>query len=234
MDKQVSALKQTAPQYSFSKTEKMKGWESSVPGPGTYKKPSALGEQTDSSKMTQPKYRFGSTTRDQQAKVFLTSTHIKEQMGTMGAAPGSYVPAEALGMQASSLRRSSPSFSMPRTEKLKDDYEKMRRSLPAVGQYETWGSIGKQSLSGSKTLPAYAFGSSSWDKEEKRFLTVGHANRTLLGTSTSNYDHQRDNNFSSIGRQSTSHRENSATHKFGTGPKMIFKTNDTPGPGAYD
>jgi hypothetical protein len=153
-------------------------------------------------------------------------------MGTQGAPPGSYQLPDSLGAQASSLKRSSPSFSMPRVQRLRNDYEKLSKSMPSVGQYEVRVSIGKQALSGSKTLPSYAFGSSTWEKEGKRFLTLGHANKTLLGTaSPGNYDHQHSNNFSSIGVQGLSHRHSSPTHRFGTGPKLIFKPNDTPGPG---
>jgi hypothetical protein len=48
------------------------------------------------------------------------------------------------------------------------------QDLPPVGRYETWHAIGKQPLSNFKTLPAFGFGSSSFDKESKRFLTLDH------------------------------------------------------------
>ena len=75
------------------------------------------------------------------------------------------------------------------------------QELPPVGKYETWHSIGKQPLSGFKTLPAYGFGSSSWDAESKRYLSSGHA-KELQGTaSPSNYEHQHNLNLSAFGKQ---------------------------------
>lgn len=50
-----------------------------------------------------------------------------------------------------------------------------KQALPPVGKYEVFHALGKQPLSTFKTLPAYGFGrSSSWDSQEKRFLTQGH------------------------------------------------------------
>ena len=71
-----------------------------------------------------------------------------------------------------------------------------------MGKYETWASIGKQPLSAFKTLPAYGFGSSSWDgAESKRYLSSGHTKELQGMASPSNYEHQNNLNLSAFGKQ---------------------------------
>jgi Sperm-tail PG-rich repeat len=95
--------------------------------------------------------------------------------------------------------------------------------------------IGKQTLSLSKTVPAYGFGSSTRDKEENRFLTSAHTVRTRKGTeSPANYGHQQQHTLSSFGKQTLASRQSTPSYGFGSAPRLVFKTSATPGPGAYD
>jgi hypothetical protein len=60
-------------------------------------------------------------------------------------------------------------------------------------------------------LPAraqsWAFGSSTWGNEERRFLSPGHSVRDRTGTfSPANYDHQDGRNLTSFGQQALSSR----------------------------
>ncbi|KAG2442804.1 hypothetical protein HXX76_002883 [Chlamydomonas incerta] len=106
--------------------------------------------------------------------------------------------------------------------------------MPAVGQYETWASIGKQTLSPSKTMPAYGFGSSSREKEGQRFMSSTHA-KTLRGSfSPPNYNHQQPENTTGFGKQKLSRNTNVPAYGFGSQPRLQFKTSTTPGPGAYE
>lgn len=83
-------------------------------------------------------------------------------------------------------------------------------------------------------MPAYKFGSSERGGESLRFITPGHS-QMLKGTaSPSNYDHQTAGNTSSFGRQALSRAATVPAFGFGSAPKGIFKTGDTPGPGSYD
>jgi hypothetical protein len=88
--------------------------------------------------------------------------------------------------------------------------------------------IGKQPLSLSRTMPAYGFGSSDRDKESARFVSSQHA-KVLRGSfSPNNYDRQQQTNLTSFGKQSLSVRTNVPAHVFGSQPRMVFKTSQTP------
>lgn len=88
--------------------------------------------------------------------------------------------------------------------------------------------IGKQTLSMSRTMPAYGFGSSDRDKESTRFVTSQHA-KVLQGSfSPNNYDRQQPNNITSFGKQSLSVRQNLPAYGFGSQPRLVFKTSQTP------
>eukprot|EP00798_Chlamydomonas_sp_ICE-L_P013956 gene13956-19894_t len=118
MATQADAMKETAPQYSFSKTDRLKSSDSWVPGPGSYVRPASMGAQVASQKVNSPNIRFSTTTRDQQGKRFISSEHVSTIKGTFGAPPGAYQYTDSIGLQPSSLRRSSPAFSIPRVERL--------------------------------------------------------------------------------------------------------------------
>mmetsp|Transcript_5107 Transcript_5107/g.11114 ORF Transcript_5107/g.11114 Transcript_5107/m.11114 type:complete len:318 (-) Transcript_5107:859-1812(-) len=234
IDKQVEALKLTAPSYSFAKTDRMKVPGNDLPGPGSYAKTQAIGQQPESPKLTYPKFSFSHTTRDQAHKVFLTPNHIKEQKGTLGPDPGHYSQGSAIGMQSSSMRRSAPAFSWGKTHRLQEAMEQTTKTLPPVGSYETWHALGKQPLSKFKTMPACSFGNSTWDKEQARFLTLSHSRLQQGTASPPNYEHQTQNTITSFGKQTLSKRQHSPSHRFSSAPRMVFKTSNTPGPGAYD
>jgi hypothetical protein len=97
----------------------------------------------------------------QALRTFTSPKHVTHQLGTSGPDPGHYALPSAIGPQPSSMRHSAPAFSLPKVDKLKDEYERLSKTLPAPGSYESWKSLGKQSLSQSKTMPSHAFGSST-------------------------------------------------------------------------
>lgn len=232
---QVEASKTTAPKYGFGTLEKMKVRIPDNPAPGTYETPSAFGEQFTSPKRSSPRAKFLHTGRDEFSKQYVSSDQMRaERLCTLAPPVGTYQVEGAVGKQSLSPKRTAPSYSLPRSEKLKAEYERIAASLPPSTKYETWQSFGKQPLSPHKTAPNHAFGSSSWDKEDKRFITGAHT-RALLGTfSPNNFDHQSDNTISGFGKQSLSSKSTPPTFGFGSTAKMIFKTSGTPGPGAYE
>lgn len=236
LEKQVDARKQSAPCFSFSHTDRMKETTTNTSlGPGLYRTITALGEQPLSPNRSPERIKFASScTREQAQKVFLSVKHVSHQKGTQGPPPGTYTIPGAMGAQLASNKPSSPAFSLSRTDRLKSKYEELSKTLPSVGQYDTWNSLGKQTLSPNKTLPAYGFGSSDRDRESRRFVSPNHV-AALRGTaSPSNYDHQTSETTTSFGRQALSRQQNVPSYGFGSAPKATFKVTDTPGPGSYD
>ena len=98
--------------------------------------------------------------------------------------------------------------------------------------------IGKQTQSLHETLPTAKFGSSTRDKDSSRFLSSAHAAKTRKGTQGPDgdkmYAHQNPAQLTSFGKQQLANRNSSPSHRFSSGPQRVFKTSDTPGPGAYD
>ncbi|GLC35751.1 hypothetical protein PLESTM_000361800 [Pleodorina starrii] len=120
LEPQAEARKQTAASYSFPHTARLKPTPSTTPGPGIYQPVvSAIGEQAASPNRSPSRVRFGSGTREQAQKVFLSSRHVEQQRGTMGSPPGSYTVPGAMGYQITSSKTNSPAFSLPRTDRLK-------------------------------------------------------------------------------------------------------------------
>lgn len=232
MDHQPEALKIDAPRYTFGQRTPLP-YKPPAPPVGTYNLPGSIGPQAESRCRSPSKAPFGTSTRDHAERTYTSNRFLSTKLGTAGADPGNYALPGAVGPQPSSLRRSSPAFSLPRTDRMKSEYDRMASSLPPPTQHSAWTSLGKQPLSLSRTMPAWGFGRSTWDREEKRYLTQGHTRELRGSASPANYDHQNPSMVTSFGRQVLSSKESPAGTTFGTAPKMVFKVNDTPGPGHY-
>ncbi|KAG2450076.1 hypothetical protein HYH02_000180 [Chlamydomonas schloesseri] len=232
--KQPEASKQTAPSYTLSRAPRLKETISTTPGPGNYEAGlSSVGPRQPLSPNRSPqRVNFGSSTREQSSKLFMSSRHVADKRGTQGPPPGSYELPGALGPQVT--KPSSPSFSLHRTNRLREKYDQLSKTMPAVGQYETWNSIGKQTLSLSKTMPAYGFGSSSREKEGQRFMSSTHAKMLRGSFSPPNYNHQQPENTTGFGKQQLSCNATLPSYGFGSQPRLQFKTSTTPGPGSYE
>ncbi|KAJ9527426.1 hypothetical protein QJQ45_025725 [Haematococcus lacustris] len=194
LDKQPEALKTTAPSFSFSQLDREQASgprPASVPPVGSYDSPSAFGEQVESSRQSPQRMRFSRTTREQAQRVLISSRQLTSQLGTQGTDPGQYPLPAAIGPQPSSQRPTMPAFSLPRKDRLQNEFERLGKTLPAPGSYETWKSIGKQALSANRTLPSFGFGTSTWaGSEEKRFISSAHTRLMKGMESPANYDHQ--------------------------------------------
>lgn len=231
---QVEANKTTAPKFGWGTQEKMKLRISDTPAPGTYESPTAFGEQVSSPKRSPVRPKFSSSHRDEYSKQYVSAMQMREHLCTAAPPVGTYDTEGAVGKQSLSPKRTAPAYSLPRGERLKQQYERMQASLPPSTKYETWQSFGKQPLSTQKTAPTVGFGSSSWDREDKRFITGGHTRELLGSFSPNNYDHQQNGTITGFGKQSLSSKPSPPGFGFGTTAKMIFKATNTPGPGSYE
>lgn len=67
-------------------------------------------------------------------KVYMSRKMLTTKLGTQGADPGVYELPEALGKQPSSQKRTGPAFTLPRTSRLKAEYERLTASVPPPGK----------------------------------------------------------------------------------------------------
>ncbi len=67
-------------------------------------------------------------------KEYLSERMMTGLLGTLGPDPCTYGPSSALGKQVLSSKRTGPAFSLPSTERLKAEYERLSQSMPAPGQ----------------------------------------------------------------------------------------------------
>ena len=115
----------TAPSHSFGVSHrhtfgKVSGGK--MPGPGQYAVPAAVSKQHDSQKHSYASWKFGTSTRADQAKVFVSQEHAKsvpEYIDSPG--PGVYTSQGGIGAQPDSRRSTSESFGMGTSARFFDD-----------------------------------------------------------------------------------------------------------------
>ena len=116
-------LYNTAPHYSTP-----------FPLPGTYESPGAIGLQRDSKKENQSRTVFGSSTRDQAAKMGCEEELLKSATYGRGSpGPCTYGAASGLGRQADSKSASSPAFKMGTQGRFSE--KNPTRDVPGAGSY---------------------------------------------------------------------------------------------------
>lgn len=82
----------------------------SAPGPGTYQSQTSLGLQHLSNKESASKVRFGTSSRKQQEKVYLTAGHERAMFGMYSPAPNTYGAPSSLGQQWLSRNPNAQNF----------------------------------------------------------------------------------------------------------------------------
>eukprot|EP01024_Parvocaulis_polyphysoides_P028180 TRINITY_DN25490_c0_g1_i3.p2 TRINITY_DN25490_c0_g1~~TRINITY_DN25490_c0_g1_i3.p2 ORF type:complete len:270 (-),score=29.72 TRINITY_DN25490_c0_g1_i3:241-1050(-) len=231
LGKQQLTTNTTAPQFAFG-SEKRQGLASKikVPGPGTYKSYSTLGQQPLSSKENCSTTRFGSGTREAANKQFISADHEKSSYGQTSPGPGVYNVSGGIGKQILSQREEAPSWKQPTESRFNYDFVKRAKTVPGAGQYGAIGSVGTQTEARKKSLPKYSFGSSNRDHFKKVFLSKDHEKSQYGANSpgpTTGVD------FSGFGGQSISRKKTSERYKFGKSVRVTTTVTDTPGPGTY-
>ncbi len=92
---------------------------STTPGPGVYSATSALGEQPLSPNRSPARVPFGSSSREDAKKLYVSSRHMGAQRGTQGPPPGTYTVSGSFGQQVASAKPTSPAFTLRKTDRLK-------------------------------------------------------------------------------------------------------------------
>lgn len=132
--KQSVSKNTSLPSHAFTSDQRFKYDDNSTtPGAGQYNTHSGYGPQVHSKKATLPKHAFGSSTREGDAKVYISSEHEKSQYGKQSPGPVTAGSRTAFGKQTISRKQSVPSHKLGSAKRFKyrqDD------DVPGPGSYE--------------------------------------------------------------------------------------------------
>lgn len=205
----------------------------SVPGPGTYSRPSSFGKQQESTKFTATDTMFGSSTRDNSSRMFLSHEHAKVNYGKCSPGPLIYNMRSSVGNQVSSKKPNLPRWAFPVEERFKYDYVDRAAKVPGAGQYNQTRACGAQIVSTKMSLPSFGFGSATRRDRDKVYVSADHE-KSRYGQQSPGPASVELNSF--MGPQINSRKLSSSRWTFGSTKR--FKANKgvamAPGPGAYD
>tara|TARA_B110001452_G_scaffold254608_2_gene246323 strand:- start:365 stop:1282 length:918 start_codon:yes stop_codon:yes gene_type:complete len=210
------------------------------PGPGTYAMATSVGAQRDSQRHSYSSWGFGTSTRADQAKVFVSSRHAKgvtENIDSPG--PGAYPHGGSMSRQNDSRKHSSQGYGMGTNERFfyaKESLKEARNGAPGPGAYNLVGASGKQALSSKTSYPISSFTKADRDrtaravylgpKQQSAFWGRGSPGPAVYGAPNS------------VGMQVSSVRKSAPRCGFGTAERFGYMDNAlkamaTPGPGTY-
>lgn len=124
------------PTWVFGKAERlMVAKSTNMPGPGAYEIATAVGVQASSTKRSLPRFGFGTSTRENVAKVYISAEHEKVMPGGRDVpGPGQYPAQNMTGSRIASSRQATGSAWGFGTSKRFSDASK-RAGDPGPGQY---------------------------------------------------------------------------------------------------
>jgi hypothetical protein len=99
---QPVGLSESAPEWKFGADQRWERGNRSTldnPAPGKYDAASGIGNQADSKKVSLPHFGFGTSTREDQERVFVTQEHNKTLFGRLSPGPSTYTLNPAMGKQ---------------------------------------------------------------------------------------------------------------------------------------
>jgi len=177
-------------------------------------------------------YGFGSSTRNQAAKVFMSAEHAKLSTPGFSPGPSAYTLRASVGTQADGRKSSAPQWVFGSSERF--GYGAKGIQNPGPGAYDMQSGVGLQVSSSKQTQPMFGFGSSTREQVAKVFVTEEH-NKALFGWESpgpSVYTLQ-----GSVGRQELSAKGNQPAWVFASSNRFKYehvkRAATSPGPGAY-
>ncbi|PRW45654.1 histidine triad (HIT) [Chlorella sorokiniana] len=228
ISKQVLSTVASPPRMRFG-TSKRPGMaeKTDAPGPGAYKIKPALGSTVESTRASAPSVKFGSGSRDQANRLFISAEHEKCQVGVDSPGPSYTIPA-ALGKQQLSTKKSAGAFVMPRGQRFVDNDVREAAQKPGAGAYTVPSTIGGSPV--KRNSPTVKFGSGTRDQANRLFISAEHEKGSF---GTCSPGPVTANPASSMGRQVQSSKSSAGSIGFGTGKRLADHASDVPGPGAY-
>jgi len=193
---------------------------------------SMFGGQSSSKRRTAPAFGFGSGTRDQQSKVFVSQEHAKLSSNRDSPGPN-YQLTPAVGTQAASGNKTAPQWAFGTAQRFNFN-SKVSTSLPGPGQYDAHPGVGTQVSSKNSSAPVFGFGSSDREMMAKVFIAEEH-NKALYGAGSPGpmtYTLR-----GAVGKQVHSRTKDEPTWVFGSSKRFVYdhvkRAAVSPGPGTY-
>lgn len=211
-----------------------------VPGPGMYHSPAAITKQSDSRKHSFSSFGFGTSTRADQSKIFVSAEHAKTETNFIDSpGPCAYRQDGSFGLQTSSRAHSSASYKMGTSDRFFHDRKTGKADAdltPSPGTYRVERAVGKQASSMKPSYPHSSFTKADRDRTSLA-LYQGKLQRSacwgrhspgpgLYGVP------------STLGTQASSVKRSAPRAGFGTAGRFDYidsalRERNTPGPGSY-
>ena len=129
-----------------------------------------LGTQVNSRKASAPCYGFGSSTREDREKVFVSQEHAALAVGTRSPGPAVYMQTPSVGPQVNGALESAPVWAFGSDDRFGPPNRSTLHN-PAPGHYDMRNSVGPQVNGALHSAPLYGFGSSTRAHQQKRFVS---------------------------------------------------------------
>jgi hypothetical protein len=236
--KQMSSKNESPPAFSFGTSDRFEKLSAAkmrevAPGPGQYKKPGCYGNQCESHRRNPEHIGFGTATRKNVEKQFISHEHSKgDGAGKHSPGPAGYGPGRpSVGIQHESKKANSETTVFTTAPRFATS-KRSAGDMPGPGQYNAMNSVGPQHLSKNKNIPHVAFSQSKRENREKVYISHDHE-KSRFGANSPGP--ALVGGRSSIGKQASSKNSSPAAFSFGTSRRFAADKHDkVPGPGAYD
>lgn len=196
---------------------------------------SMLGPQVSSARHSYPAFGFGSSTREQAAKVFISAEHAKLQpTKSITPGPDGYTMRSTVGPQVNGAIPSAPQWVFGAAGRL--DPLSRGVNVPGPGAYEQRSSLGAQVTGLYPSQPIFGMGTSTRDNVKGVYISEHHSNSTFQGVNSPGPATYSLN--AAVGRQNASTKANQPTWVFGSSKRFadpsLLRSAKLPAPGAYD
>lgn len=234
---------QNAPHQSFGTSHRhdittMKRSAHPQPGPGQYTIPGSVSRQHDSQKFSYSSWKFGTSTRADQAKVFVSPAHAKSVTEFIDSpGPTAYGHKGSLGNQSDSRKTTNESYGMGTSDRFfYDNPTQMDKASPGPGTYTLRSAQGRQVTSNKTSYPISSFPRADRDRTATTVYLGPKQQQAFWGRNSPGPAVYSPT--ASVGGQVSSEKPNAPKSGFGTADRFAYinigqRAMQSPGPGAY-
>jgi len=209
-----------------------------VPGPGQYTLNGAVSKQSDSQKHSYSSWKFGTSTRADQAKVFISPAHAKSVTEFIDSpGPCAYGHRGALGNQSDSRKNSNEMYGVGTDERFHNNNQRMlEKGTPGPGTYVLKAAHGRQQNSLKPSQPIQSFPQADRDRTATTVYLGPKQQLAFWGRNSPGPAVYTPT--ASVGSQVSSEKPNVPKFGFGTADRFAYinigqRAMQSPGPGAY-